>query len=339
MSALLECRPPPPRARCWPLAGVLLAVLALLGLCLAAGSYWIGPRALLQALLGGAPAEQLFVLHSLRGPRIALAFLVGAGLALAGLILQGLIRNPLASPDLIGITGGASAAAVAYIAYLSAAWGPQGLPLAALLGAGLTTLGVYLLAWRGGVAPLRLILVGIGLSAGLAALTTLMIVQSPIATSMSAYIWLTGSVYGADWAQVRALLPWLLGALPLALLLGRSLDAQALGDAVALNLGVALPRHRLLLLLLCVALAGSAVAYGGAIGFVGLIAPHLARRLVACRFVQLAPLSALLGGTLVVAADTLGRSAFLPLDIPAGVFVAALGAPFFLYLLYRRNPG
>ncbi len=317
------------------LALLLPCVLACVLLALSAGSQWLSPLTVLNELV--ADGRYAFVLETLRLPRIVMAFMVGAALAVSGLMLQSLIRNPLASPDIIGITGGASAAAVFFLSFLAGSLSVYWLPVAAIIGALLTALIIYGLAWQGGVSPVRLVLIGIGLAAGMNAITTLMIVLSPIATSMTAYVWLTGSVYGTNWQDVSRLLPWLLVLLPWAMSLARSIDAQALGDATAINLGIALQRDRLLVLFISVGLAGAAVAFAGAVSFVGLIAPHIARLLVDRRFASLAPVSALIGGTLVVLADTLGRTVFLPLDMPAGVFVAAVGAPFFIYLLYRHQ--
>ncbi len=316
---------------------ILIGTLALVVISLSAGSQWLNPIEVIKEITLSESGQHSFIIETLRLPRVVTGFLVGAALAVSGLILQSLIRNPLASPDIIGITSGASAAAVFFLSYLAGTVGIHWLPFAAILGAALTSLIIYLLAWRQGVTPLRLILVGIGLAAGLGAITTFMIVLSPIATSMMAYVWLTGSVYGSDWQDVTALLPWVLTLIPLSLMLSRTINVQELGDQVTVGLGVQVQRIRLLLLAISVGLAGSAVAYAGAIGFVGLIAPHIARQIVPRSFGSLAPASLLIGGCIVVLADTIGRTVFLPLDVPAGVFVSAVGAPFFIYLLYRQH--
>ncbi|ABC30204.1 ABC-type enterobactin transport system, permease component [Hahella chejuensis KCTC 2396] len=316
---------------------IVAASLTLALIAIATGSLWISPLEVIKELSASEPGDHAFIIETLRLPRVLMAFLAGAALALSGLILQSIIRNPLASPDIIGVTSGASAAAVFFLSFLAGAVSIRWLPVAAILGAACTSLLIYALAWRQGVSPIRLVLIGIGLSAGLSALTTLMIVISPIATSMTAYVWLTGSVYGSEWSDVQALAPWLLILGPLSLLLARTIDIQEMGDAIAINLGVPVQRNRFILLWISVALAGSAVAYTGAIGFVGLIAPHMARRLVDRSFASLAPVAAMIGGGMVALADTIGRTAFLPLDIPAGVFVSGVGAPFFIYLLYRQR--
>jgi len=316
---------------------LVLVFSAVMLLSLSQGTVAIGPSTVLQALLGQVEGPEEFVVNTLRLPRTVMAFLVGAALAVAGLILQALVRNPLASPDIIGISGGASVAAVAFLSFLAPQLGTQWLPLFAIAGALIAAASIYLLAWRSGVTPARLVLIGIGLSAAMGAATTLMITLSPITTTMTAYIWLTGSVYGSDWSDVQALLPWLVMLLPLALRHARAIDLQEFGDTLATGLGLPVQRNRLLLLGLSVALAGVAVAHAGAIGFVGLMAPHIARRLVPRQFAGLAPVTALIGGMLVVLGDLAGRTLFAPLDVPAGVFVSAIGAPFFIYLLFRQR--
>ncbi|MDI5985599.1 iron ABC transporter permease [Halomonas sp. M4R5S39] len=314
------------------LLALALAISALVSLSL--GSQTTPPAAVLEALLFPERSDIALIVHEIRLPRVLLAIMVGACLGVAGLLLQGLVRNPLASPDVIGITGGASLAAVTFLALggtvLSEAW----LPLAALGGALMVALGIVALAGRG-MMPARLVLVGIGIAAALSAATTLVLVLSPDTTAMQAYVWLTGSLYAAQWREVAALAPWVVLGLPLALGLARRLDVLALGDDLATGLGNAVGGTRLALLLLAVALAGASVAFAGGLSFIGLIAPHIARRLVARGHTGLVPASALVGALILLHADLLGRLAFLPRDLPAGIFVAGIGAPFFVYLLHR----
>lgn len=314
--------------------GVCLLTAFVFILGLSVGSSILSPAEVLKVLFGG---ENSFVISTLRLPRLLVAFFVGAALSVAGAILQSLIRNPLASPDIIGITGGAKVAAVLYLTFFAAA-DRRFLPLAAIAGAVVATLLIYLLAFKKGVSPIRLVLIGIGLNAGMGALVTMLIVISPTYSTSDAYIWLTGSVYGANWSHVRSLVPWLAVFLPIAFLCARRIDIQELGDDLARGVGARVESDRLLLIAVSVALAGIGVAFAGGIGFVGLIAPHLGRQLVGRLFKHLAPIAALIGGTLVMSADIVARTLFFPLDLPAGVFVSAIGAPFFIYLLYKgRN--
>lgn len=319
------------------IAVLLLMMLITMITAAGLGEYKLSPAGVWNTLIGNGSEEETLVLYTLRLPRIIVSVLVGASLAVAGAILQGLVRNPLASPDIVGITGGASVAAVTFITFFSESISIRWLPLATLVGAGLVSLLIYALAWQRGVTPVRLVLIGIGIAAAMSALTTLMLVTSSIYSASQAYVWLTGSIYGTSWENVATILPWFIVFLPLAVLFARSVNVQQLGDDIATGVGNPLERHRLLLLMISVALAGSAVAVAGAIGFVGLIAPHMARSLVGASFGGVLPVSAVIGALLVLIADTVARTLFLPLDIPAGVFTAGVGAPFFIYLLYRNR--
>lgn len=323
-------------------AVLVIAVLVLLVLLAAVlgtslGSDVISPLEVLRTILGLNAGEYDFVVLTLRLPRVLLSLLVGAALGMSGAILQGVIRNPLASPDVIGITGGAAAVAVGFVTLLGGAVSIKLLPAFAVAGALVTSMVIYALAWKAGVAPIRLVLIGVGISAITSAGTTFMLIISPFYTAGQAYIWLTGSVYGASWTDVYTIIPVILLVVPLALWLARSLNAQEFGDDLATGLGVTVERHRFALLLCSVLLAGFAVAVAGTLGFAGLIAPHIARKLAGRMFGGLLLVSALTGALLVFGADLVGRTAFLPLDVPAGVFTAGIGAPFFLYLLFKNR--
>ncbi|WP_342594168.1 iron ABC transporter permease [Salinicola lusitanus] len=313
----------------WGVVGVALAG------CLSLGKIPLTPPELLAAL--SAPLSDTgLIVWQLRLPRTLLAALVGGALALSGWLLQQVMRNPLASPDTLGVTSGASAAAVAYFSLLAADLGHAWLPLAAAGGALMAVGIVYWLAWQQGVTPLRLVLMGIGLSALLTAATTFLLVSSPFSTTLSAYVWLTGSVYGGNWSEVERLSIGLALALVAMAPLVRYALLAAVDDALAVGIGVRVQRMRGALTLLAAVLAGLAVAWGGAIAFVGLIAPHLARRLVPVPGAAQIVMAIAAGAIVVMLADLVGRTLFLPLDLPAGIFVAAIGAPFFLMLLIRQ---
>lgn len=318
--------------------GVCILLFLMAGVVgTSAGSDFISPLDVLRTIFGLNAGEHDFVVLTLRLPRVLLSLLVGAALGMSGALLQGIIRNPLASPDVIGITGGAAVAAVGFVTLLGGAVSIKLLPLFAIAGAIVTALIIYVLAWKKGVSPIRLVLIGIGVSAITGAGTTFMLILSPFYTAGQAYIWLTGSVYGASWTDVRTILPVIVIVIPLAIWFARSLNAQEFGDDLATGLGVTVQRHRSALLLCSVLLAGIAVAVAGTIGFVGLIAPHIARKLVGRMFGSMLIVSGLVGALLVFAADLIARTAFLPLDVPAGVFTAGVGAPFFLYLLFKNR--
>lgn len=318
------------------LIGILLSFLLFI-VSLSAGSTFINPLTVIGHLLGFGSGEHDFVINTLRLPRTILAFLVGAALGVSGLILQGIVRNPLASPDIIGVTGGASVGAIIFIVYFMGTISMKWIPLAAIIGAAIVTIFIYVLSWKKGITPIRLVLIGIGISAAMKAIITLMIVMSDTHLTTRAYVWLTGSLYGANWQDVYSMLPWIIVFLPLTLLFARVVNVKELGDDLALGLGIKVQLNRVILIALSVALAGSAVAFAGGISFVGLIAPHIARQLTGRSFAGLVFISSLVGGILVVFSDIIARTAFLPLDIPAGVFTAGIGAPFFIYLLYRNR--
>lgn len=302
------------------------------------GEYPIAPPDVVRAMLGieTGDGNYSFIVNTLRLPRALVALLVGAALAISGAILQGLTRNELAAPDIIGINAGAGLAAVTLIVALPSVSGAL-VPPAAFGGALAVAVLLYVIAWRGESSPVRLILIGVGLSAVAASLTTVMITFGEINQVSRALVWLTGSVYGRTWEQIWHLLPWLIIFVPVALFYSRHLNAMGLGDEVAKGLGVRVEPVRGVLVLASVALAASAVATAGTMSFVGLIAPHIARRLVGPSHGGLLPVSAVAGAALVVLADLLGRTLFAPIEIPCGIVTAAVGAPFFLYLLYRSR--
>ncbi|MDZ5472170.1 iron ABC transporter permease [Bacillus sp. 31A1R] len=322
---------------------VLLLVIsaAVFVLSTGLGEMKISPLTVLSVFFGGGTEMEQLVVKSFRLPRIIVALMVGMGLAVAGGILQGIIRNPLASPDILGMTGGASVAVVAFLAFngtftaepLSISW----LPLSAFMGAGFIALLVYFLAWKNGVSPIRLVLIGIGISALMQALTTMMLMLAPIYKASQANIWITGTVHGSTWANVGIAVPWIVILIIVAIIMARKLNVQELGDEIATGVGGRVQRQRFILLMISTALVGCSVAFAGGIGFVGLMAPHMARRLVGSAFGALLPVSALIGAILVMVADLIGRTLFSPLEIPAGVFTAGIGAPYFIYLLFKTR--
>ena len=315
----------------------LVTVVAMV-LSVGYGEYPISPIDVVKTLLGlpTTNGDYAFIINTLRLPRTITAFLVGVGLAIAGTITQGITRNPLAAPGIIGVNAGATLAAVSLIILLPNA--PVSLlPFAAFGGALTVSLLIYLLAWQGGSSPVRLILVGIGFSLIAGALTDIMITFGEINSVSQALVWLAGSVYGRSWSQVYSLIPWIIIFGLMALLLTRELNTLNLGDEVARGLGSRVEWQRGLLLLTAVALAGASVATAGAVGFVGLMSPHLGRQLVGASHEGLLPVSAMMGGMLVVVADLLGRVLFAPLELPCGIITATIGAPYFVYLLISQG--
>ena len=324
------------RAVAWS-AALAAATLALACFSAGVGTLWIPPFEVVKGAFGFGEETTRTVLYSFRLPRAAMAILAGACLAGSGALLQAVSRNSLASPDMIGITGGAAAAGVALLVVTSGAAGVADLSIAAIVGAAAVALLLFALAWKRGVSPLRLVLIGVALQTAAGSLSSFLIVLSPHYLANQAFTWLTGSVYGSSWNNVFALLPWAAGLGLAAWALSRRANAQGLGEDVAAGVGARVSRDRIALILVSAALAGAAVSQVGAVGFIGLMAPHMARRLVGPSFGAVLPVSSCIGAMLLLIADTLGRTAFPPNDIPAGVFTAAIGAPFFIYLLIRRK--
>lgn len=287
----------------------------------------------LAAVLAGRDHPLAFIVMEVRLPRAAIGVLAGAGLAVAGVILQTLVRNPLASPDVIGITKGAGFAAAAVLYSLPRAPG-YALPVAAFAGA-LAAFGLLsALSRRFTLSPAALALVGVAVGALFQAGIQYLIVRHPGDLNM-ALLWLSGSLWGRSWNDALSLLPWIAILLPAAWWNFAKLDVLQLGTDTSTSLGLRVPRQRFGLMLLAVALAGSSVAAVGAIGFVGLLAPHIARGLVGSRNQWLLPLAALIGADLMLLGDCVGRIVIVPREVPVGVMTALIGAPYFVWLLKR----
>lgn len=322
--------------------GIILALLILIAFVISMNTGFIrlSPMDILHTFFGEATERQKLILFEFRLPRIVISILVGAGLAVAGAILQGITRNALADPGLLGINAGAGLAVVLFISFFPQNAAPVYLlPVIALIGAGSTAALIYLLAMeRGrGVAPIRLILVGIAVAAGIGAAMLVLTVRLDPQNFQFVAKWLAGNIWGTNWVYVLSLLPWVLIILPYTFYKARVLNVLTLHEHVSVGLGVSIERERFALIAAAVGLAGSCVAVGGGIGFVGLLGPHLARRLVGPQYQYLLPVSALVGGLLLIAADTLARWLLQPAEIPTGIVVSVIGAPYFLYLLAKTK--
>lgn len=299
------------------------------------------PADTIRTLFGGGTDNENLILFKFRLPRIVVSILVGAGLALSGCIIQGVSKNALADPGLLGINAGAGLMVILYVVF----WGTKTiasvftLPFLALAGAGTTAVLIYVLSYKKGegIAPLRLILTGIAVQAGISALTTVLVIRLDETQFDFVANWQAGSIWGSSWRFVLSLLPWLLLLVPYVFYKARVLDVLNMGNEVALSLGAQVERERRRLLAASVALAAACVSVSGGIGFVGLIAPHLARRLVGPRHAILLPACALTGALLVSSADTLSRIILQPAELPTGIVVAVIGAPYFLYLLAKSR--
>ncbi|MGW8820951.1 FecCD family ABC transporter permease [Paenibacillus lautus] len=301
----------------------------------------LSPLEVIKTLFGGGTDKQELVLFEFRLPRIVISLLIGAGLAISGCVMQGISRNELADPGILGINAGAGLMVMLFISFFpSTAAAPVFLlPVLALIGAGGTAALICVLAYKKnqGFKPTGLLLTGIAVAAGIsAAMIVLTLRLSPEKYQFVA-TWLAGSIWGSSWKFVLALLPWMLVLLPFVMYKAQVMNVLNLGEPTATGLGASVTREQLKLLAAAVGLAASCVAVSGGIGFVGLIAPHLARRLVGAKHQMLLPVTALVGALLVITADTLGRWIVQPSEIPTGIVVAVIGAPYFLYLLSRTK--
>lgn len=314
---------------------VLVAVaLVVFAWSLAVGEFPIPFGDVVATLVGQGRPDTDFVVGTLRLPRGLAAVLVGAAFGLSGAIFQRIARNPLASPDIIGITAGAAACAVLTIVVLDGT--ANQVTIGALGGGTVAAIAIYLLSYRRGVTGYRLVLVGIGVTAMLTSATSYLMTRAEIYDAQRAMVWLTGSLNGRGWDQVRPL-GWALALLtPVALALGRHLRMLDLGDDAAAGLGTRVEGVRSGLLLVGVALSAIAVSCAGPIGFVALVSPQIARRLVRGSGAALLP-SAAVGAALLAASDLVARRVFAPTELPVGIVTAVIGAPYLLWLLARAN--
>lgn len=276
------------------------------------------------------------IVWGVRMPRALLAGLVGLNLAVSGVLLQGIMRNPLAAPDIIGVTAGAGLAATATLVLVEGL--PTLLPLAAFVGAMAAALVVYTISWQPGrgTSPVRMVLAGVAVNVMLGAFTSFLMVTfgdrvQPV------ILWMSGNVANASWDKVRMILPYTLVGGTVAALLARPLNALQLGEAVATGLGVRVERSRLIAMAAASLLAASAVSVAGLVGFVGLVVPHLMRMLTGQQHGRLLPIAAGAGAALMVWADLGARTMLAPHPLPVGILTALIGGPYFIFLLYRKK--
>jgi iron complex transport system permease protein len=320
------------RTIAWITIPILLLAVSVYGL--AYGSVSIPLQEINQVLLHNDDSIYRTILMDLRLPRVLVGLLVGACLAASGALLQGVMKNPLADPGIIGVSAGGGLAAVITMVML-----PQLsylLPVMAFLGAFLTAVAIYLLAWDRGASPVKIVLAGVAINALLGAVTNgVMVMYSDRVQAVLP--WLSGGLNGRSWHHLEFMAPYAIIGLIASLFAIKPANLLLLGDDSAQLLGQRVELQRLLIILLSALLAGTAVSVAGLIGFVGLVVPHVIRLLIGEDYRFLLPLSILGGGTLVVLADTVARSWFDPIELPVGILLAVLGAPFFLILLKKRG--
>ena len=298
------------------------------------GSVDISFSTIVHTLLGNVQTTDEMVIWNIRFPRNIVGALVGANLAVSGAILQAVMKNPLADPGIVGVSSGAGLAGVIMLIFM-----PEAsilLTPGAFVGAMLSAAAVYALAWKNGIRPTRIILAGVAGSAFLGSgISALLVFYSD--KVQGALLWMVGGLSARSWPQVETLFPYTILGLVLALAGCKALTILSLGDETARGLGVPVERVRFSMTAVAALLAAGAVSVAGLIGFVGLVVPHIVRLIIGTDYKYVIPGSAILGAGVLVFCDTLGRVAFSPIEIPAGIIMAFLGAPFFLYLLRRSS--
>ncbi|MFD8940004.1 FecCD family ABC transporter permease [Streptomyces sp. NPDC059578] len=312
---------------------VLLAAVSVL--YLSVGESFVAPAEVLR-VLSGEPSDNELVVETLRAPRLVVGLLVGTAFGIAGALIQTVARNPLASPDIIGISQGAGAVTVGAMTFGITSYAVM--PYLSVAGGILAAVLVYLFAWRGGLHATRFVLIGIGFAVALRSLTSLFMTKSDHLVAQQAQVWMTGSLNGRGWSEVAPLGWTLLVLLPAVLWAAHAQRRVGVDDDTATALGVRLGRVRLGLVALGVVLASVATGAAGPVDFVALLAPQIGRRLT--RTAQIPLLcSALLGAVVVVSADLLARRLFAPTELPVGVLTAAVGAPYLIWLIIRSRSG
>lgn len=314
---------------------LVLAVLACFGgiISIMKGSVNVPLNEIIAAMTGGSAGMHQQIILNIRLPRTIVAGLVGVNLALSGAILQAVMKNPLADPHIIGISAGAGIMGIfIMLLFPDLSWLITPAAFAGAMGAAIL---IYILAWKNGIQPIRIILAGVAVSAFLGAgISALMIIYSD--RVHSALMWMVGGLSARSWPQVMIIWPYTLAGIIFTLLAARHLNILQLGDELSNGLGLRVERTRLILTAAAALLAASAVSVVGLLGFVGLIVPHAARLMIGSDYRYLLPATIFLGAATVMLSDTFARVAFAPVELPVGIIMAAIGAPFFLFLLRRE---
>lgn len=323
---------------------LLLIVFAMVILYMSWGSYTMSFMEIMNTLAGNGEKFQNVTIFDIRMPRLIVAILVAVALSTSGALLQTMTKNDLADPGIIGINAGAATAAVMFISLSTTNYTQElgglsiyVLPFLAMLGA-LCTAGVlYFLAGRGHIRPKRLLLMGLGIQAGMNALIILMTFRNGAGDYNRVLVWISGSLWGAGWDYVKILTPVVLILFAATFVMWKKLDVFMLSDEHVVSLGLNINRERKRFLLYAVLLAGAATAFAGNIGFIGLVCPHMARRLVGSYHKYCIPVSAMIAVVFILLADSVSRNLFSPIEIPVGITLSLFGVPYFIYLLMKEN--
>lgn len=307
------------------------------------GSLSIEPYEVIQTLIGQGSKSNEIAIFKIRLPRIVIAILVGIALATSGTILQGVTKNDLADSGILGINSGAALFVVIYI-YIMNGNVYDGIsnltiftmPIVALAGAIFGAGLIYLLAWKNGINSSRLLLIGIGINIAFTSLLTIFQLKFTTQEFNRVMAWTSGSIWGASWKYVLAILPFILIFMILTIYKSRYLDVLNLGDEVSIGLGIDVEKERRKLIIYAVILAGVATSVAGSIGFLGLISPHIARGLIGPKHKNLIPVASLIGVFILLVSDTIARNIIAPMEIPVGIVVSIIGVPYFIYLMLSK---
>lgn len=328
---------------------VLIILSALLifsfGVSLCWGSYKITPIEVINTLIGNGTRLQRTAILTIRLPRLLVGMFVGIALATAGAVLQTITKNDLADTGIIGINAGAAVAAVLFITYSTGAYYSElgsasifVLPVIAVIGAAITSTIIYMMSSKDGVIrPKRLLLIGIGLNAGLNAFITFFTFRGGVGDYNRVLVWTSGSLWGSGWPYARVIMPIVAIFFVYILLSHKRLDVLNLSDETALSLGLNIEKERKKFISLAVVLAGTATAFAGNIGFLGLISPHIAKKLVGPYHKKFITVSAMISVIIILLADAVSRNLFSPIEIPVGITVSIFGVPYFIYLMMKEN--
>lgn len=324
----------------FPIVIAVSFLLIVFAFSVATGHVSLSLEQLGRTMIGQGTNIENLILFQFRLPRILVTILAGMGLAVSGAILQSITKNPLSEPGILGINAGAGLMVVVYILFftIEATSSLYILPLFAMAGGFSASMLIYLMAYkrREGSNPIRIILMGVGMAAAMNGGILTLSTRLPLEQHDFFANWIAGRIWGDDWLFVLALLPWVLLFFPLAIMKSNILNILHTNEQVAISLGINVERERLQLLFVSVALASASVSVTGGIAFVGLIAPHLARAWVGQRYQAILPISAILGATLLLLADTIGRVLLDPSGIPAGIIVSVIGTMYFIYLMVKN---
>ena len=328
------------------IALVILTALLIIsfGVTLCWGTYKVSPLEVINTFLGNGTKLQNTAILSIRLPRMLVGMFVAIALSTAGAILQTITKNDLADTGIIGINAGAAVAAVLFITYSTGTYYSDlgqlsifVLPFMAIVGAGVTSFIIYMMSSRGGIRPKRLLLIGIGLNAGLNAFITFFTFRGGVGDYNRVLVWTSGSLWGSGWSYAKVIIPIVLLMFIWVLLNHKKLDVLNLSDELAISLGLNIEKERKKFLSLAVVLAGTATAFAGNIGFLGLIAPHIAKKLVGPYHKKFISVSAMISVIIMLVADAVSRNLFSPIEIPVGITVSIFGVPYFIYLMMKEK--